>query len=629
MKSKSKEEISSPEPDPVSLVDSLNCDSRNSRYIDLEASRKTATRALSLAKEHLYAKGEAYAYMNLATGHFLRSENKEALEYCSKAMEYFKDHSSEPGYADALTYIGNIYESFGEYETALEYCQTAYKIYEEINYREGLGEVQSVLGLIYTRLSDFELALVAYKQSLQMREELGDQRAVASSLNRIARTYTLKKQYEQALSYYNKSLRIRQSLNQNEAIEWTYLGFASTYEDMGLLDDAQIYYQKILETAESRLDDRLKLQALLGMGRTFSKLKLGTEALKCFEDSLALALKLKAKPLQGEAHNAMADYFETIGSFERALVHYRDYLKIQEEVLNDETRNRLKNQQIAFAVEKSEREREIFQLRNVELKAAYDEIQHANEEVLATNEALQEQKKELQLALENLKITQSKLIDSEKMASVAVLTAGIAHELNNPINFVSGNVNPLRRDIKDLFSLLKKYDDIVLNKDLGKEFGEVADLKDKMDYSFVTKEITKCGVERIMYCDTSGFAVPTLVELLISRIRMQLPQITFGFHFHDTFGTAIANCVKALECDSYIFESSVGGLGGCPFAEGASGNVATEDLVWVMEKMGAKTGIQLDLLLEASHFIKDRILFNRSIDSRLFYAKTPKDFKEA
>jgi signal transduction histidine kinase len=83
------------------------------------------------------------------------------------------------------------------------------------------------------------------------------------------------------------------------------------------------------------------------------------------------------------------------------------------------------------------------------------------------------------------------------MASVGLLTAGIAHELNNPINFVSGNVNPLRRDIKDLFTLLGKYDDIVLSKGLSKEFNEVKDLKDNMDYAFVTKEITNLleGIE--------------------------------------------------------------------------------------------------------------------------------------
>ena len=145
---------------------------------------------------------------------------------------------------------------------------------------------------------------------------------------------------------------------------------------------------------------------------------------------------------------------------------------------------------------KRDANREI-ELKNRELQLRHEEVQHANEEVLATNEALEEQKKELQFALENLKTTQSQLIDAEKMASVGVLTAGIAHELNNPINFVSGSVNPLRRDIKDLYTLLGKYDDIVSGKGFSEEFAEVKILKDKMDYIFVTQEITSLleGIE--------------------------------------------------------------------------------------------------------------------------------------
>lgn len=130
------------------------------------------------------------------------------------------------------------------------------------------------------------------------------------------------------------------------------------------------------------------------------------------------------------------------------------------------------------------------QSRHEEIIAQSHEIQLANEEVVATNEALEEQKRELQLTLENLKLTQSQLIHSEKMASVGVLTAGIAHELNNPINFVSGNVNPLRRDLNDVFSIIKKYDDIIKTKTLSEEFSDVDALKEKLDYSLLIKEIT-------------------------------------------------------------------------------------------------------------------------------------------
>jgi len=92
--------------------------------------------------------------------------------------------------------------------------------------------------------------------------------------------------------------------------------------------------------------------------------------------------------------------------------------------------------------------------------------------------------------LENLRMAQSQLIQSEKMASVGILTAGIAHELNNPINFVSGNVHPLRRDIEELFSIIKEYNDLIEANKLPEVKNHLSTLKDKEDYSFLKKEIT-------------------------------------------------------------------------------------------------------------------------------------------
>jgi len=125
------------------------------------------------------------------------------------------------------------------------------------------------------------------------------------------------------------------------------------------------------------------------------------------------------------------------------------------------------------------------------------EILKLREELVSTTEDMQKQKRELELTLENLKLAQSQLIQSEKMASVGVLTAGIAHELNNPINFMSGNVHPLQQDMEEVFALLEKYDHTISKNDLGGHFAEVDELKEEMDFSYLIQEINSLlkGIE--------------------------------------------------------------------------------------------------------------------------------------
>jgi two-component system NtrC family sensor kinase len=118
-----------------------------------------------------------------------------------------------------------------------------------------------------------------------------------------------------------------------------------------------------------------------------------------------------------------------------------------------------------------------------------EEIKKLREEVVCINETSENQKKELQLTLKNLKLAQSQLIQSEKMASVGVMTAGIAHELNNPINFMSGNVYPLQKDLDEVFSLLDKYEKTIQENGLKEYFTEVNSFKKEMDFSYLIQEI--------------------------------------------------------------------------------------------------------------------------------------------
>src|SRR5690606_8550490 len=102
---------------------------------------------------------------------------------------------------------------------------------------------------------------------------------------------------------------------------------------------------------------------------------------------------------------------------------------------------------------------------------------------------VKERTAELNDALVNLKQAQAKLVESEKMASLGQLTAGIAHEINNPINFVSSNVFPLKQDIEDLKSILNKYAEITESADLKSKLNEINNLKEELDYETLLEEL--------------------------------------------------------------------------------------------------------------------------------------------
>ncbi len=120
----------------------------------------------------------------------------------------------------------------------------------------------------------------------------------------------------------------------------------------------------------------------------------------------------------------------------------------------------------------------------------------------------------------------------------------------------------------------------------------------------ITKELVEAGADEIAFNDTVGKAVPNDVYELCSQAKKLFPNQQFAAHFHDTNFTALANIYAAMTGGWNIFDSSAGGLGGCPFSPGASGNIATEKVVWMMEKMNVHTGIDTEKLTLAAVFAK-------------------------
>jgi len=113
------------------------------------------------------------------------------------------------------------------------------------------------------------------------------------------------------------------------------------------------------------------------------------------------------------------------------------------------------------------------------------------------------------------------------------------------------------------------------------------------------------GVQRVDVADTIGVGTPLKVQRAIEATQAHFDLDHISGHFHDTYGQALSNTLAALQMGVWNFQSSVAGLGGCPYAKGATGNVATEDVVYLLNGMGIETGIDLEKLIDAGQFISD------------------------
>jgi hydroxymethylglutaryl-CoA lyase len=183
-----------------------------------------------------------------------------------------------------------------------------------------------------------------------------------------------------------------------------------------------------------------------------------------------------------------------------------------------------------------------------------------------------------------------------------------------------------QESLKELQRICRSYlpdPSITLRVDLATAFGcpFSGNITTRAVLRMVDK-VAACGIREITLCDTVGFGNPRMVEEKFSECHRLFPQIKFGAHFHNTRGLALANTLRAYEIGIRSFDSAAGGLGGCPYAPGSSGNVATEDMVFMFEEMGIKTGVDLKKLLDVCSFL-NKTLPQAKLASSLYSAGLP------
>jgi hydroxymethylglutaryl-CoA lyase len=134
----------------------------------------------------------------------------------------------------------------------------------------------------------------------------------------------------------------------------------------------------------------------------------------------------------------------------------------------------------------------------------------------------------------------------------------------------------------------------------------------------ICQRAVRDGADSLSFGDTTGMATPARVTQLVGEVRAALPDVSINLHFHNTRGTGLANVLAALQLGVDDFDASVGGLGGCPYAPGASGNIATEELVHMVEDMGVATGVDLEAMIAAAR--KAEAVVGRELSSQVLKA---------
>ncbi len=378
--------------------------------------------AVALAREISYEHGLAMTDHNLGFYYYAKSRFEKALEKATAAADAFERMENPDMRANSTMVLGLIYWSLGNFELSLKYLHESERHFKKVKNTDRLPWTLTTLGGVLENLQDYDKALAYHGESLDFFRQNEDVLGEARALSGMGTVYQSQGNYARALEYERKSLALFQRVGSRlgEARAYNDLGMA--FQGMGKLADALDYHKKSLGIREELDNKNSVTTSLLNMGRVYNLMQQPGKALEVLTQALSYTQELNAKSKMYQVHMALSTTYENLGDLDNALAHLKLQQSVREEVFGDEARTRLQHLEIQFEVEKARKEAEIHRLRNIELKQALDE----------------------------LRATQAQLIQAGKMALLGQLTAGIAHEINNPISAVKSAADLWLRGLQRL-----------------------------------------------------------------------------------------------------------------------------------------------------------------------------------